>query len=244
MSTDRPVYAVGDIHGQLDELDRVLRLIKADADSLGVARPRVVFTGDYVDRGPDSRGVLDRLASRKVNEVLDCVFCGGNHDYSAFSALQGNQRVWINWLGIGGMEMVQSYGVAVKDRPVERFMAEFMRAVPAAHLQFLASMRPYHHENGLFFCHAGLSPKHSLEEQPPEVLAWGDKDFLTSSRSYGNMRVVHGHWITKEVDARPNRVGIDTGCGSPGGKLSAVAFHAGGRLRILGQGRGRTWTGA
>lgn len=236
------IYAVGDIHGCAKALESVLDAIAADA--AGRVRPRVVTLGDYVDRGDDSKGVLDLLIGR-AKEDFDLVSLLGNHETFLIDALKGRSdaqtlQSWI--LYAGGAETLESYGVDLRRNGVEGAMAEMRRRIPKAHMDFLKDLHLSHSEEDLFFSHAGADPEHSLEDQSFEDLVHGCHDLFeydgewTEDRvlaAWGR-RVVHGHWAQKGGFVEwAHRVGIDCGAGYLGGTLAAAAFDPDGIVRRL-----------
>lgn len=207
------VYAIGDIHGRLDLLIRLETMIEAD---LATARPKravAVYLGDYVDRGPDSRGVLDRLLDRPL-PVDEIVHLLGNHEDTMCRFL-ADPWVGENWMRFGGRETLSSYGVALDPGlPPERWLVQaqeaFNRAVPERHLAFLEGLPLKHEEGGYLFVHAGIRPRVALDRQRRHDLLWIRHEFLDSEADHGRV-VVHGHSISNEPELLSNRIGIDTG---------------------------------
>jgi serine/threonine protein phosphatase 1 len=225
-----PVYAVGDIHGRKDELLRVLDVIVRDSASLRVLRPKVVFLGDYVNRGPDSRGVVHVLTSRKVFDAFDPVFLLGNHDLCVLSVLEGKPPV--DWMEVGGGATLASYGIDSKSAPVKVLADRLRQEMPEVHQAFFRDLQIFHSIPGYFFCHAGIDPSVPPGEQGVEALIYGVEPFLSWKGSFGQ-RVVHGHWARRKVEILPNRIGLDTGCGvRADGFLSAIAID-GAEVRVL-----------
>lgn len=213
-------YAIGDIHGCSDELRRVLELIRKDAAQHGIRRPKIVLLGDYVDRGPDSKGVLDILTAEAFQAEFDPVFLLGNHEAMMIAALKGQDTS--TWLQVGGAECIESYGVETGGRSLSTVLKNFKTAVPFTHKAFLQAMQTHHVDPPYLFSHAGIDPDAPLHEQYYGALVWGDKNFLTSTRNHP-LFIVHGHWADRIVIEKPNRLGIDTKCGM-GGHLTAVAL--------------------
>lgn len=231
-----PIYAVGDIHGQLHLLEEILDRIETD----GGAGARVVFVGDYVDRGPDSRGVIE-LLSRGLAEGRDWICLKGNHDrmFEWFIAppvprADPHMLVGYHWFHerIGGLETAQSYGVEVPPRIRQKTLAAQMReAIPDTHLHFLQGLRLWHAEAGKIFVHAGIRHGVPMEDQDEEDLLWIRDEFLEDSRGHGAL-VVHGHTPVDAPDLRGNRLNLDTGA-AYGGALTAAVFE-GDEICVLG----------
>jgi serine/threonine protein phosphatase 1 len=222
----RRVYAIGDIHGRLDLLNRLLVQIDEDdaARPPAAAGTELVFLGDLVDRGPDSRGVVERLLalSRAGGRVR---FLMGNHEEVFLRAAGGDVRALRFLIRIGGKETLLSYGVSedeYRGLDFEELAALVQTRVPAGHLAFLAGFERLIEAGDYLFVHAGLRPGVAIEEQAMSDLCWIRDDFLNHRESFGKI-VVHGHSITEEVDARPNRIGIDTGAFASG-RLTAIGL--------------------
>jgi serine/threonine protein phosphatase 1 len=235
------VYAIGDIHGHLPLLLQAHDLIAADAARHG-AGP-VVHVGDLVDRGPDSRGVVEHLrAGLAVGQ--DWIVLKGNHDRMLASFLDdpfardAGLRADLSYLHpkIGGGATLASYGVrAAADRPVAAVHAEALLAVPADHRQFLSS-RPTRLRLGeALFVHAGIRPGVGFADQTEDDLLWIRAPFLDDRRDHGAL-VVHGHTALDAATHYGNRLNIDSGA-AYGGPLSAVVIE--GRAAFLLTGAGR-----
>lgn len=213
----KTIYAIGDIHGQLAMLDTALDRIEAD----GGPEARVIFLGDYVDRGPESCGVIERL-SRGLAEGRNWVCLKGNHDrlfewFIAPPAPRNDPYLMLgyDWFHerIGGRETAASYGVDVPDRIRQKDMAaEFRAAVPEAHLDFLQNLKLSHREAGKFFVHAGIRPGVPLDQQDEEDLLWIRQEFHDDPRDHGAL-IVHGHTPVKAPELHSNRLNLDTGAG-------------------------------
>lgn len=217
------VYAIGDVHGERARLDLLLSQIMQRAEyehqETG-QQAEIIFLGDYVDRGPDSRGVLDRLChlqrQAKGHPWLSVHFLRGNHEMALLEFLQTSPALPpADWLRFGGVETLVSYGVAAigsferGDRR-QQWRNDFDLALPADHLAFLRSLRPYREVGDYFFVHAGVAPKVPLDQQSEQDLLWIREPFLSSSHWHGR-RIVHGHTIVEEPEFLDNRIAIDTG---------------------------------
>jgi len=207
------IYAVGDIHGRLDLLDAIEAAIGADIAATRPERPVICYLGDYVDRGPASAQVIDRL-SAPFGDGVERVFLMGNHENRMLGFLDKPAEDGPAWLQYGGREALESYGLIVPARPQgedwPRLSREFAAALPARHLAFLQALRLAFVWQGYVFVHAGLNPARPATEQDPHDLMWIREPFLSSDRDWG-LRVVHGHVIVEEPVFRTNRIGIDTG---------------------------------
>jgi serine/threonine protein phosphatase 1 len=219
------IYAVGDIHGHADLLDRMLGIIGKDLDRYPPAgRVITVFLGDYVDRGPASRDVIDRLIGLRERGE-DVVLLKGNHEVLFEGFLKSENDDDDNYLCLnGGMATLSSYGV--KSAGGGRAALDAMRhlalaAVPDEHKRFLASLSLSARFGDYFFVHAGVRPGVPLEEQSPDDLLWIRGEFLRHSGSFGAV-VVHGHTPVDAPVRLPNRIGIDTGAFFTGRLTSAV----------------------
>lgn len=229
LGPDDLVYAIGDIHGRADLLDRLYRKIRAHSEDAAPGRRIVVHLGDYVDRGPDSRGVIDRVMAPPLPGFA-AVALLGNHEFLMRGFLQDPVVFGPGWMANGAAQTMASYGVAPPRRPDDP--AELARAsdaldaaLPAAHRQFLDTLALIHREGIFAFVHAGIRPGVALDRQEPDDLIWIRDEFLRSPVNHGAI-IVHGHSITLEPEFQPNRIGIDTGA-YRSGKLTAVCLRDG-----------------
>ena len=239
-------YAIGDIHGHADQLDHAMALIEAD----GAGGP-VVFLGDYTDRGPDSRGVLDRLVQLRGPDRIALL---GNHDRMFLRAVRygfvhdpdlGGRMTWLH-PALGGGRTLASYGVPVPaddelsdvhERPgqLTDLLAAAREAVPPAHLDFLEDLPTMHVTEDQVFVHAGIRPGIPLDRQDEDDLVWIREPFLSDRRDHGRL-VVHGHTTIDRPEHHGNRLGLDTGAGF--GRPITAAFVEGSRAwRLSDRGR-------
>lgn len=219
------LYAIGDIHGEAALLDRLLALITADlADHPGV-EATLVFLGDYVDRGSDSRAVIERLSQGPLPGIA-CRFLAGNHEEAMLSFIDDPARA-ADWLGFGGLETLASYGVraslgiSAANRLI-RWRDELLDNLPRRHLDFLRRLETMAVIGGYAFVHAGIRPGRPLERQTAHDLKWIRQPFLNDRRRHEKF-IVHGHTITDRPDCQDNRMGIDTGAYATG-VLTALAL--------------------
>ncbi len=218
------VYAIGDIHGRLDLLQRAAAAIARDVDGLPSVEPVTVFIGDYIDRGPSSRGVLDRLVSSAFPTPIVPLL--GNHETMLLGFLD-DAAVLQRWRSLGGLETLFSYGVDVREAMTGRgFKAaqySLLRSFPDEHRRFLLELPRSVTVGDYFFCHAGVRPGVPLTEQDPEDLIWIRDEFLTSDADHGKV-VVHGHTPVPQPDLRPNRINLDTGAFATG-RLTCLRLY-------------------
>jgi serine/threonine protein phosphatase 1 len=205
------VYVIGDIHGRSDLLDSIIAQIHHDVQAHPVEPCLTVTLGDYVDRGADSRGVIDRLSRNPFPS--DYVALKGNHEDMYLTSLREPSTIG-HWRRQGGLETLHSYGVPVRavmeGREFEQASRAFAAAVPNEHLAFLASLKTSLPLGRYFLCHAGVRPGVPLNAQREEDLLWIRNEFLSSGENFGKI-VVHGHTPVEEPQVLRNRINIDTG---------------------------------
>jgi len=214
------VIAIGDIHGCVDELSVMLDVISPTADDT------IVFLGDYVDRGPSSRDVIDRLIELRDSGCCRTVFLRGNHEDMFLAFLGERGRHGDAFLFNGGRMTLASYGLA------PYLNGEEVRArLPEAHLDFLRGLELQHLVEPFLFVHAGISPLRSLEDQQEEDLLWIREEFIRNRHGL-RQTVVFGHTPQREVLWHlPFKIGLDTGC-VYGNKLSSLDFVSGTLLQV------------
>jgi serine/threonine protein phosphatase 1 len=215
------VYAVGDIHGCADQLNRMLNAVQADA-STSASIKHLVFLGDYVDRGPDSRGVIERLSSPFPG--FKTHFLRGNHDQAILDFLQ-DPSFYRTWRSYGAPETLVSYGVVPPrfDKEAEFTVArdKLASALPGRHVRFLENLELSARIGDYFFAHAGVRPGVKLDHQVADDLLWIRDEFLMSNDDFG-ATVVHGHTPGNTAIHRTNRICIDTGVYATGRLTAAV----------------------
>jgi serine/threonine protein phosphatase 1 len=217
------VYAVGDIHGCSQELDRLTAAIVRDGEDW-IGERRLIYMGDYVDRGPDSKGVVDRLLNPPDGFIVQCL--RGNHDQTLLDFL-GDPAIYMSWRDFGARQTLVSYGVTPplfdKATALKEARDRFQDALPGAHRDFFESLALSTTIGDYFFAHAGVRPGVALDEQLPEDLLWARDEFLFSSAEFGKV-IVHGHTPATVPVRRRNRIGIDTGAYATG-KLTAAVLE-------------------
>lgn len=228
----RAVYAVGDVHGRLDLLDRLLERIARDAAAHPADASRcLVMLGDYVDRGADSRGVVECLLGGVLPDLspaIERVDLMGNHEEAMLDFLDGLNDGQ-NWLGYGGLETLMSYGVPLKSFPrtpeaSDRLREDLAAAVPDAHVDFMRGCVLSHVEGGYAFVHAGVRAGLPLERQEQRDLLWIRDEFLRSRNPLPGSVVVHGHTICDMPQDLGYRINLDTGAFASG-RLTALVLR-------------------
>ncbi len=235
-------YVVGDIHGHLDKLQVVHAFIAKDRARVGDSEAPIVHVGDFVDRGPDTRGVLDFLING-LAQGRPWVCLKGNHDRMMAAYLQPDTqrdplREDLHWLSgnIGGRESLISYGVdASFRRPLADVHEEACAKVPLSHRQFLEDLPKSLQRGEVFFCHAGIRPGVALDAQTEDDLLWIRQEFHASTADHGAL-IVHGHTPIKQVTHYGNRLNVDTGA-AWGHDLSAVVMEGTEVFRVTASGR-------
>jgi serine/threonine protein phosphatase 1 len=201
-------YAIGDIHGSLDKL----RALFARCEAHAAGRPmKLVFLGDYIDRGPESFGVIDFLLTLQKRRGADVITLMGNHEDMALSVIDGVNRAGA-WVLQGGEETLRSYSVADPSN------------IPRAHIDWLRALRLTYDDGRRLFVHAGVNPDVPLDAQEGDDLLWIREPFLSDRRDYGRL-IVHGHTPLQAglPELHDNRLNLDTAAVF-GGPLTAAVF--------------------
>jgi serine/threonine protein phosphatase 1 len=205
-------YVIGDVHGRLDLLERLLAEIERDLVERPSRKALLVFLGDLIDRGPHSAQVIERLRTYGV-PGLRTVFLLGNHEEVLLRILAGDAALITQWRWFGGAECLESYGVepsAIAQLDDQAALEAVRAAIPKEHAEFIGSFVDTCGFGDYLFVHAGIRPGVMVEEQVQSDLRWIREPFLLDDTDHGCV-VVHGHTISEEIDERQNRIGIDTG---------------------------------
>jgi serine/threonine protein phosphatase 1 len=207
------VYAIGDIHGRFDLLQRIHQRIAADAAALPRTRRIVVYLGDYVDRGLNSREVVDFLIDQPL-AGFESVHLRGNHDQQLLDFL-AQPATGALWLRYGGDATLYSYGIRFPDGGPKLMQLQIMseqlkETIPARHLAFFNGLKLTFEIGDYLFVHAGIHPEKTMEQQTLEDMLWIRDEFLESDFDLGKV-VIHGHSVTEKPEIRENRIGVDTG---------------------------------
>jgi serine/threonine protein phosphatase 1 len=210
------LYVIGDIHGRADLLDQIVEKIRDDVATHREIDCITVTLGDYVDRGPNSRGVIDRLSRNPFPTRY--IGLKGNHEALLEAFLQDPSGADY-WRKLGGLETMQSYGVPIGELMVGRGYDQAAKALKAAippeHVRFLSSLEPFVMIGKYFLCHAGVRPHVPLPRQSIDDLLWIREEFLDSDVMFEKM-IIHGHTPHEWPEVRPNRINIDTGAFASG----------------------------
>jgi len=210
------IYAITDIHGCSDLLRQMFNVIDADLARSPARDSIQVFLGDYIDRGPDSRGTIDLLIERSKRHKT--IFLRGNHELLLLLALTDPAR-FLEWKRFGGLQTLLSYGIKPTNHPAKAEVLELIEAlahaIPKTHFDFLRALRPSFCCGDFFFVHAGVRPGVPLDRQRDEDLLWIRDEFLESDQYFGKY-VVHGHSPVLAPDIRLNQINIDTGAYATG----------------------------
>lgn len=222
------IYAIGDIHGELPLLEELLDEIRWDAHRQSSDDHKIVFIGDYVDRGLHSRGVIDLVMAGI--EGFETICLRGNHEQMFLDFLEDPTLERAESLRkdfVGGTETLLSYGLNLDDL-IETLKSEdsvdsALRAVPQGHIDWMNQLVHWHFEDGYMFVHAGIRPGIHLEAQRERDVLWIRSDFIESELDHGRV-IVHGHTTSREPEFKTNRINVDTGA-CLFGTMTAVALE-------------------
>lgn len=221
----RRVYAIGDVHGRLDLLDRLIRMIGSDDAKRPAAETEVILLGDLIDRGPDSAGVIARAMTESVG-FAPLYTLMGNHEEQLLDGVAGDGQMVAGWLFYGGKETLRSFGVpdqilAADDEAA--IMRSARAAIPSDVVTWMHKLPMTRRIGDYLFVHAGVRPGIPLNRQDPADLRWIRREFLDSAADHGAI-IVHGHSVRPDVQMHPNRIGIDTGAYASG-MLTAIGLE-------------------
>ncbi len=227
------VYAIGDIHGRFDLLEQLVESIEADARTLPQdTRITLVFLGDYIDRGMQSRDVVDFLIGDRLSD-FDTIFLMGNHE-EALLQFRQDSEFGAQWARYGGGETLYSYGLQPPKTQGpfgaggnadawRQVWDDFRLKLPVEHLEFFQSLKHYFSLGDYLFVHAGLKPDVPLEQQTARDMLWIRDEFLHDSGAFEHI-IVHGHTPADDVHSDYRRIGLDTGA-YYSGQLSAARLY-------------------
>lgn len=239
---DVVVWAIGDVHGRADLLAGLLADVRSDRSHQAGCRTIVIGLGDYVDRGANSRGVLDQLCDLSDDPSIESVFLMGNHE-ERMEAFLEQPEIGPSWCDYGGRETLASYGVASPamrgDLPGwTQAAGDLAAALPPRHKALLDGQRLSASVGDYFFCHAGVRPGVPLAEQSADDLLWIRQPFLNHPKPFDQV-IVHGHTPADDVVFTGRRIGVDTGAYATN-TLSAVRLEGEDRQVVQARGSGAT----
>ena len=238
---EKPVVVVGDVHGRADLLDQLLARIDSWATEQRIDGHHTVFVGDYIDRGDDAAGVLDRVSAlHEANpERVTCLM--GNHERMMLDTLDDPQGRGPRWLRYGGLQTLASYrvgGLTASSAPelIEDAAGRLRDTLPEGLEGWLRGLPMAWESGDVHVVHAAADPSLGMDDQPDNVLLWGSEDFLKRPRDDG-LWVVHGHTIVDEPQVVRRRIAVDTGA-YYSGALTAAVILPGEPVRFLATGPG------
>lgn len=199
MDTGRTI-AITDIHGELEKLDSLLGKLEI------TPQDKIVFLGDYIDRGAFSREVVDRIIG--LSDICECIYLMGSHEYAYLHARQGDEYYKYLFWNYGGVQTVQSYGS--------------FDNIHKIHGEFFEHLKPYYETDKLFFIHAGLRPGIPLEKQAEEDFYYIRGEFIYNKTHFPK-KIIFGHTEFDSPLVQDDKICIDTGCGKyPDAVLTAI----------------------
>lgn len=245
LAKDLRVIAIGDIHGHINRLEKVMTYVDAYRQRNPIAQEQFIFLGDFADRGPHSAQVIDYLIQRKTKAETEGrteTFLQGNHEELLLDSCLGKGQKTSPWLRNGGQQTVEdyskTYNFPLTDRTnLESSIEQFRENFPEKHMDFYKSLTSMHQVGPLVFVHAGLNMETPIADQRPEDMFWIRGPFLKWHGPPKDFVVVHGHSITANYkpEILPHRIGIDTGSYKKKGKITAAVFE-GNTVRFFSSG--------
>jgi len=224
---DMRIYAIGDVHGYLSLMTKIHQKIRTDLDDNPTDQYRIIFLGDYIDRGPDSAGCVQYLFDLCAED--DDVIClKGNHEDKLEKFLENPIEVAESFFTYGGVECVQSYGVemdgySAADEVIVKVRDELYAQIPLEHKQFYSKLTMSVTLGDYLFAHAGVRPDVPLTAQSDDDLIWIRSEFISNNSLYDKV-IVHGHTPAYPMEVLPNRINADT-CAYDTGVLSCVVLE-------------------
>jgi serine/threonine protein phosphatase 1 len=219
------VYVIGDIHGRQDLLIQILDVITRDSLNTISMNKSLIYLGDYIDRGPDSKGVIDTVLEARIPNIKTIALMG-NHE-EAMVGFLSDPIVNSDWLKFGGAETILSYGVSIPPgiltpRILKETSEALNIALPESHKQFLNNLKDCYFSGDYMFVHAGIDPDRKIAKQQTNDLFWIRNGFIEHTELYEKI-IVHGHTIVDEPEFHDNRIAIDTGA-YYSGKLTCLSL--------------------
>ena len=223
---DTRIYAIGDIHGRNDCLEKLLVQIATHLAKHPIASANIVFLGDYVDRGAHSKQVINSILTLQTADIpVTCLM--GNHEWALLRFVDGTMS-YDDWYPWGGDSTLESYGIAPpppeNDTEISETLRQaFIASLPAPHLTFLRNLMLHYQCGDYLFVHAGLRPHVALEAQKIDDILTIRGDFLRHPVTLPQT-IIHGHTIFASPHIRPRSIGIDTGAYASG-RLTAIMLE-------------------
>lgn len=230
LAPERPVYAIGDIHGRADLIEPLLERIDADLTAQGHSDPALVFLGDCVDRGDASAAVLEQVRDLAETQSGTVTCLLGNHEKMMLDFLDDPAGRGARWLVNGGLQTLASYrigGIGTR-APVEDLVEAsdaLARALPDGMQDWLRALPLWWQSGNVVCVHAAMNPERPPDEQDERAMLWGHRDFTAIPREDG-LWVVHGHTIVRDPQIAAGRIATDTGA-YHSGRLTAAAITPG-----------------
>lgn len=210
---DTRIYAVGDVHGYVNLLEKLHTLINSDLENYPITNYKIIFLGDYIDRGPDSAGCIEYLIDLLADS--DNVIClRGNHEAKLEHFLANPVAVASSFFTYGGADCATSYGVdmagyrGTRDEILQK-CAGLVEKIPANHKAFYADLTTTISLGDYMFTHAGVRPGVALDQQSEHDLIWIRSEFIPNQQLYEKV-IVHGHTPAFPMEILPNRINVDT----------------------------------
>jgi len=233
---ERALFVIGDIHGRADLLDAILGEIDTVLGDVPMQDPQLIFVGDYVDRGPDSREVLEKLHLLNREYPTNAVCLRGNHEQMMLDFIDNPPLRHARWLRNGGLDTIASYGIKLAGTELTPDAAKhaaerLAKEVGADILDWMRNLPTMVTSGNVCVVHAAADPKKPIEAQSDRILLWGHPEFLNRTRPDGHW-VVHGHTIMDQPEVGSNRISIDTGAYATD-KLTAAIIVPDGNVEFL-----------
>jgi len=226
--TGMRIYAIGDVHGYLRLLTSIRHKIASDLDTNPIDQYRIIFLGDYIDRGPDSAGCVQYLLDLCA-EDKHVICLKGNHENKLEQFLESPLELAESFFTYGGIECTQSYGVEMSkykytDKDTLKICTELRKSIPPDHQLFYSNLAMSVTFGDYFFVHAGIRPGVPLTEQSESDLMWIRSEFISNTSLYDKV-IIHGHTPAHPIEILPNRINADT-CAYDTGILSCVVLES------------------
>ena len=224
------IYAIGDIHGCLNELTSLHKKILTN-DKFKVKEDLLIYLGDYIDRGLKSKQVIDQIIKIK-NEKIKTIHLMGNHEEFMVNFLFNKSNNIKNWLKFGVDQTFKSYGIEIvefikngfEDTIIDKLRDILLEKMGSEHIDFFMSLKTSYSTEKYLFVHAGIDPRKKLTEQTKEDYLWSRSDIFFDKDFKAEKIIVHGHTPEENIVNYPFRINIDTGCFFSG-KLSCVCLN-------------------